>query len=240
METTEKNGVMSTLRNRKGFSLVEMAVVLVIIGIIIGAVMKGQDLITNSRAKQVATAVDTWRALALAYLDRNGRLPGDMARDGVIGRAFMPYSTSLTTEGATANSAVTEITNTMINAPSNPITVGSSRFYVYFGYTQSQTPGVTRNIMTICKDSACALTFSSDELEIIKAIDTAFDGNADAGKGQFRGNSATVGSGGVLPAATNVIRDIPLFKNFSSAGRTPQTPWTTTYTSAVWAFDRPW
>jgi len=246
METTEKMGVMSALRNRKGFSLVEMAVVLVIIGIIIGAVMKGQDLITNSRAKQVSTAVDTWRALALAFMDRNGRLPGDTARDGVIGKAFGPYSTSLSAEGSLANSAVKEIQNTMINAPTNPVVIGSLKFYVYFGNVPGLPTGTSRNVMTICKDSACAIAFTLDEVEILKAIDTAFDGNADAGRGQFRG-VVTANTITGTPATYSVVRDIANFVNYSVATNTSKEWGTTTvagvfscpFKAAVWAFDRP-
>ena len=51
MDTLTKPGIMAKLRNRRGFSLIEMAIVLVIIGIIIGAIIKGQDLMLNSRAK---------------------------------------------------------------------------------------------------------------------------------------------------------------------------------------------
>ncbi len=41
-----------TLRNAKGFTLVELAIVLVIIGIILGAVLKGQELINNAKMKR--------------------------------------------------------------------------------------------------------------------------------------------------------------------------------------------
>jgi len=38
---------IGSYRNEKGFTLIEMAIVLVIIGIIIGAVLKGQDMVAE-------------------------------------------------------------------------------------------------------------------------------------------------------------------------------------------------
>jgi prepilin-type N-terminal cleavage/methylation domain-containing protein len=65
------------MRNSKGFTLVEMAVVLVIIGIILGAVIKGGDLIDNAKEKQFKSEVSTLTTSYYNYLDKYGRLPGD-------------------------------------------------------------------------------------------------------------------------------------------------------------------
>ena len=243
---TETNGMMVNLSNRKGFSLVEMAVVLVIIGLIIGAVMKGQDLITNARAKQVTTAVNTWKALAFAYMDRNGRLPGDYGRDGLIGDqgilstpalAFSEYS-STGTGNASVGSAIKELKATMTNAPSNPIVVGSVKFYTYFGNVPGKPSGSVssrRNVMIICKDENCTDTFTADELEIIKAVDTAIDGSANAAQGSFRANTGALDT--IVPVKTEWVANLSTFSNFSTLS-TLDTPWATTDKMAVWAFDR--
>ena len=39
--------------NNKGFTLIEMAIVLIIIGIIIGAVVKGKDLVRSAEQKRL-------------------------------------------------------------------------------------------------------------------------------------------------------------------------------------------
>lgn len=55
-----------------GFTLIEMAIVLVVIGLIIGAVLKGQDLITNARMKKFVNFVRNAEISQWGYFDRNG------------------------------------------------------------------------------------------------------------------------------------------------------------------------
>ena len=43
----------SIVNNNKGFTLIEMAVVLIIIGLIVGAVVKGKDLVTSAKQKKL-------------------------------------------------------------------------------------------------------------------------------------------------------------------------------------------
>ena len=41
------------LTKQKGFTLVEIAIVLVIVGLLIGGVLKGQEMITNAKLKRI-------------------------------------------------------------------------------------------------------------------------------------------------------------------------------------------
>ncbi len=74
----------TTTQNQKGFTLVEIAIVLVIIGLLLGGVLKGQELITNSKIKAVTGDIEGISAAYYAYQDRTGRLPGDANNDGNI------------------------------------------------------------------------------------------------------------------------------------------------------------
>jgi len=66
------------LLNNSGFTLIEMAIVLIIIGIIIGAVVKGKDLIRSGEQKKVYTKyVNAWRLCYLNMYDRTGKRLGD-------------------------------------------------------------------------------------------------------------------------------------------------------------------
>ena len=65
------------VKGSSGFTLVEMAIVLVIIGLILGAILKGQEMIKNAKIKRLKTDIDSIVAAAYSYQDRYGFLPGD-------------------------------------------------------------------------------------------------------------------------------------------------------------------
>jgi len=68
------------IKKKDGFTLVELAIVLVIIGIIIGAVLKGQTMIQNSKIKRLKSDIDGLVAAVFSYQDRYSYLPGDDPR----------------------------------------------------------------------------------------------------------------------------------------------------------------
>ncbi len=72
-----------TTQNQKGFTLVEIAIVLVIIGLLLGGVMKGQEIIENAKFKNAASQTNAIIASAFAYQDRYRKLPGDGSAVGV-------------------------------------------------------------------------------------------------------------------------------------------------------------
>lgn len=61
----------------KGFTLVELAIVMVIIGLLIGAVLKGQAMIEDARVKRVMNDINGISAAYFTYMDRYNALPGD-------------------------------------------------------------------------------------------------------------------------------------------------------------------
>ncbi|MBZ0104545.1 MAG: type II secretion system GspH family protein [Sulfuricella denitrificans] len=60
-----------------GFTLIEMAIVMVIIGMLLSGALKGAELISNSRARNVIAQQDAIRAAFLGFQDRFRALPGD-------------------------------------------------------------------------------------------------------------------------------------------------------------------
>jgi len=66
-----------SMQKQKGFTLVEMAIVLVIIGLLLGAVLKGQELIKSAKVKSQMQQIDGITAAINTYMDRFGYLPGD-------------------------------------------------------------------------------------------------------------------------------------------------------------------
>jgi prepilin-type N-terminal cleavage/methylation domain-containing protein len=66
------------MRNKQsGFTLVEIAIVLVIIGLLLGGILKGQELITSARVRGLISQQDGVKAAFFGFQDRFRALPGD-------------------------------------------------------------------------------------------------------------------------------------------------------------------
>jgi len=64
-------------RKQQGFTLVEIAIVLVIIGLLLGGVLKGQELINSAKVKNLANDFRNISTFVFAYQDKFRALPGD-------------------------------------------------------------------------------------------------------------------------------------------------------------------
>ena len=64
-------------RRGGGFTLIEVAVVMVITGLLMGWVLKGQELIVSARVRNLISQQDAIRAAYLGFYDRFRALPGD-------------------------------------------------------------------------------------------------------------------------------------------------------------------
>jgi len=78
-------------RAAAGFTLVEVAIVLVIIGLILGGVFKGQALIDSARVRSIQGELTGFQSAWLSFADRYRAIPGDFARaDHQIDSAATP------------------------------------------------------------------------------------------------------------------------------------------------------
>jgi prepilin-type N-terminal cleavage/methylation domain-containing protein len=71
IETTKQN-------KQGGFTLVELAIVMIIIGLLIGGILKGQELIANSQVTATIAQVKGYDAAMSTFRDKYGAIPGDM------------------------------------------------------------------------------------------------------------------------------------------------------------------
>ena len=106
-------------RHQRGFTLIELSIVLTIIGLIVGGILKGQELINNAKIKSQVAQVDTIKSAIYTFQDKYSYLPGDYNSpsnlgwtagtslgdgNGYIGTVTAGSGTSATTAGAITDS----------------------------------------------------------------------------------------------------------------------------------------
>lgn len=65
-------------RSEGGFTLVELAIVMIIIGLLIGGILKGQELITNARVSSTVAQLKAVESGISGFRDKYAGLPGDI------------------------------------------------------------------------------------------------------------------------------------------------------------------
>lgn len=129
-----------------GFTLVEIAIVLVIIGLLLGGILKGQELISSARVRNLADTNAGIQAAYYGFIDRYRQVPGDMTAalatqaigqaiavggnaNGRVDDASYPEASALWThltlanflQGTYSGVAVSQVTYDVITAaPINP------------------------------------------------------------------------------------------------------------------------
>jgi prepilin-type N-terminal cleavage/methylation domain-containing protein len=72
----------------RGFTLVELAIVLVIIGLVIGGVMVGRDLVSSSTIRAQVSQLQSFDSAVSVFKSRYGYLPGDIPNPLTFGLSF--------------------------------------------------------------------------------------------------------------------------------------------------------
>lgn len=200
------------MKQQKGFTLVEMAIVLVIIGLLLGGVLKGQELIDNSRIKNAVNDLKGVSAAYNAYFDRFRQMPGD---DGNIGAltarggnwttvtlagdldGVLDVALAETFTGAGENAAFFAHTRAAGFLSGNPALVGvaalpRNAFGGLIGVTSGTAYGFPANGRYVCMGSVSG--------KAARAVDTTMD-DGIPGTGVVR---AAVGVNNAAPLAAAV------------------------------------
>ena len=153
------NHVSDNMSNRqKGFTLVEIAIVLVIIGLLLGGILKGQEMITQAKIKNVIADMSGVSAAMYGYQDRYRTLPGDdkgaKARwntgitegtdigDGIISGTYLAASPAETAEFWRHLRLAGFVAGSGAEQPFNAV---SGRMGVQTGDGTATTPGAVLN-----------------------------------------------------------------------------------------------
>jgi len=90
-----------TNKKRKAFSLIELSIVLIIIGLLVAGVTGGAALIKNANLRGVMTEARGYQTAVNGFFERFQALPGDFSQ--VVGGSFTLPATPTTTATATGN-----------------------------------------------------------------------------------------------------------------------------------------
>lgn len=75
--------IHTTNRSQAGFTLVELAVVMIIIGLLIGGVLKGQELISNAQITSTIAQAKGIEGATSTFRDMYNAMPGDLTNPAV-------------------------------------------------------------------------------------------------------------------------------------------------------------
>lgn len=64
---------------RSGFTLIELSIVLVIVGLLIGAVLSGKDMIKSAKIRKTISEMDKYNAAVSTFTSKYNCMPGDCA-----------------------------------------------------------------------------------------------------------------------------------------------------------------
>ena len=210
-------------RNQAGFTLIEIAIVLVIIGLLLGGVLKGQELINSAKVKNLSSDFKNTPVFIYGYQDKFKALPGDdanVATHVTGGTACTPAAAGLCAPG-----------NGIIDGAWNATAITSESF-VFWQHvrlaglapgptdttsadylpknTVGGTIGVTNAANTAITGVKGSYIICSDSIagKFAKQMDTTLDdGNTAAGS--LQATTAGTATGGTAVATVSIVDDTP-------------------------------
>src|SRR5471030_1667850 len=81
-------------KSERGFTLIELSIVLVIIGLIVGGVLVGQDLIRAAEVRATIAQIEKYNTAVNTFRGKYNALPGDMNASTATAFGFSPRATA--------------------------------------------------------------------------------------------------------------------------------------------------
>src|SRR3972149_3369335 len=126
---------MTGRRQQKGFTLVELAIVITIIGLLIGGVLKGQQRRQNARGTATVAKIKAIGVATLMFQDSYGFKPGDFDGTGKIPGCGATMCVSTTATSAATNDGKIGATNWGLVTPqAAPTITAGAETYLFWYY----------------------------------------------------------------------------------------------------------
>ena len=205
------------LRKQAGFTLIEIAIVLVIIGLLLGGVLKGQELITSARVRNLISQQDGIKAAYFGFLDRFRSLPGDYslasqnianvlaAANGngngqitIIGVAGATIDEHVAVWDHLSHAGFINGSYTYAPAPENPATVPANPYVRYIQLINDNAYGTGPAGPPVPATRHNIKTGNQVPSEILSEIDRKIDDGNPVG-GVFQFSVYNGGAGGTAP-----------------------------------------
>ncbi len=187
---------MKKMNKQKGFTLVEIAIVLVIIGLILGGVLKGQVLIDNAKYKNFSKQIESYRAAVHTFQDQYKGLPGDLLNVSALDAAAVAGNGNGLVEGGFCDAASEESCKVwshlryagIISGDPTDTGIASSPTHTYGGLIQGISTGNWANGVTGLK-----LLTKSIPGDVAQRFDNEYDdGDATTGDvARYGGSGST-------------------------------------------------
>ena len=213
---------------RSAFTLIELSIVLIIIGIILASVMKGRDLIGSAQSKEVTqTFIQKWATIANTYFSKVNQVMADGEENGgIIGDEPNGYFDNISYDSTASPNQAINLILMLKNAGIDPCelvktdikeitanAVCESKYNPFKRNFKGEFVGKrTSNVhfynMTLDSKPQNVILFTNVSGDLAKAIDTIIDGVPNGQSGSIVGiDERTVAllSTGTYPDDTTTV-----------------------------------
>ncbi|RZI74913.1 MAG: type II secretion system protein [Rubrivivax sp.] len=222
----QRGSAHTPYQRQGGFTLVEMAVVLVIIGVILGAVMIGRDAQRNAEYLRIRqTFVNQWAVAYNSYVQRMGAPPGDNISapnlmvngalfTGVVGGSLVgvtePPALCHRSSGRGAARAMGGVSLRTVMLQAGIELPAGRGLNMEDRYVYLDTNGNPQELQVCFQWNRPGTNWGTGNVMVIsgltpdlaRALAAAIKGNADANTGSFRMEGVTSGAGGATVTGT--------------------------------------